>query len=673
MDSRYSSGGLLTIRPGRLLLILFTLGSVLFTATICAALPELHPGAIPGWWDYPLVPADHDLMELDDCRLTAQLPGNSSATYCNGNIYNPGDPTTDPVWARVYADDDPNPLAVAYWSTMGSGGFFLNKGPVTVRGGRHTLEMRVDEDDLVVESDESNNNWALQFIWTPYELTHGVSVARDAPPDRIGGWDAIPSGEINWYNCDGLRFESVGWWNAVLVRAHDTGDDYDCRLHNQSTGSLNGFGTNLGYSSRPAGWLDVVFVNRNVTGSHDWDVGVLNVNDGTSDYTAVWEWSTGFVYGNSSSTVWAANEYLQLYEFYVAPGDTGWTAVDVLADSPDQIFTVSFFDRSFSTGDLGDATDSESTLDGHARMFRHITQSGYYCLAVYREPLDGGGACSVGLQIGPALLDFSPDQRAGWHSPLVPRPVDDGLPGAVALPDTLYGNISSTFLNLAFANLSPASYLLTSPSIKVYVFVDDVQLTWLSFYRMFGWGDHTANDFLNRTVAGGRHTLTMRIDYPDEFPELDEGNNVYAEQYCWSPLAVPLGTTVTRPVPEYCFAGWADIGSGEPVHNNCDGLRMAEGDGWWKAMAVLSEVSTAELALSLYECLSGTKDGFADYLAHCYWTGNSSQFVWANFNLTASRSFDFGVDHLGHTAGEYVAEAVASTLVDVDPEGFYGP
>jgi len=662
------------ILTGRLILVSLIVG-LLASAGDGLALPNLRPLAPTVDWDYPLVPRDDDTASLLICHVSATLPGNSAATYYSLGLFNDDDPTPEGFIVHQYLDGT-HLIGFVYRGTSlpgNSGWYSVNNGPYTMDGGRHTLEMRIDTGEYVEESNELDNNYAHQYIWTPYELTHGITVIRDAPHDRTGGWSSLPGGDVPWYNVDGLRFESVGWWNAVVVRATDNADDYDCRLHEPSTGSENGFAANVGYSSRPAGFVDAVIVNRNQAGSQDWDVGVLNATGGESDYAAVWTWSAGFTYRDSITTSWTTDEYLKLYEFYLAPLDTGWVAVDVVADSPDQEFDFSWLDRDFSTGDMADASALAWTTGGEGRMYLHIEDSGYHGIMIYREPMDGGGACDVGLKIGPAMLDFVAYEPAGWHSPLVPLPTDSGTSGSVAMPDTLHGGELNTYPNLAFQNFSPVPYMEFTPSIKVYLHVDNTESTWFGFTRIEGWGDHYVNSPYPRRIAGGRHTLVMHIDYPDEFPELNEGNNGYSEQYCWSPLELPLGTTITRDAPDNNAAGIEHIPAGDPFWANCDGLRIPEGDGWWKAVALIPDGPTYGLALRLHDSLLGAKNGFAEFLAQSYWGLEYSEFVWVNFNLASNRPFDVGVQNPWLDGGEYTAEAVVSALVAEDPEGFYGP
>ena len=115
----------------------------------------------------------------------------------------------------------------------------------TVRGGRHVVAMALDDPDAFEELDENNNLYGEQWIWSPRNLTLGTPLTRAAPPDRIGGWDQITSGESHWFNCDGLRTPFFlpagqdGYWAAVAVMPGDT-SDADVRFHENSGGAKSG-------------------------------------------------------------------------------------------------------------------------------------------------------------------------------------------------------------------------------------------------------------------------------------------------------------------------------------------------------------------------------------------------------------------------------------------------
>ncbi len=183
-----------------------------------------------------------DANNLNVPAATA-LTGNALATWVNLAGVNAGEAVT-PVGFSTHVLVDgavvlspPAILPIEGGSTY----FGLNMGPVTVRGGRHTMGAFHDANELVNETDETDNSWAGQWVWSPSNLATNTLVARQAPPDRDGGWDDLPLGVTRIYNCDGLRFLSDGSFTAVsawplcddlrLRRAHpDTGGRYDGRL-----------------------------------------------------------------------------------------------------------------------------------------------------------------------------------------------------------------------------------------------------------------------------------------------------------------------------------------------------------------------------------------------------------------------------------------------------------
>ena len=65
--------------------------------------------------------------------------------------------------------------------------------------------------------------------------------------------------------------------------AVDPAVDYDCRQHAISAGAEDGFGASNTSSFRGAGLIDAVVVNRNNVAGN-WDAGVLNLDDATSQY-----------------------------------------------------------------------------------------------------------------------------------------------------------------------------------------------------------------------------------------------------------------------------------------------------------------------------------------------------------------------------------------------------
>ena len=617
-------------------------------------------------WDYPLVPRDATGGTYSETRVTPTLAGDGPNTYWNMRGQNAGESSTSVGFqARVYLDG-----AYMWWASWGpigaGGGFYgVDMGPFYVHGGRHTLTAKVDATDVISETDETNNWTGRQYIWTTNTLTPNSRLVRYGAPDRTAGW--AEADVASWFNCDGLSFTSSGWWNAVYVYATDLAEDFDCRLHVHSTGSEDGFASNVGYSSYGAGLLDAVFVNRNTQGSQTWDVGTLNVTGGSSTYAVEHVTSTTFGFGDSLTFTFDTDELLNLHEVYVATADTGDVSIVVDVPEGDSPVHVLLFDKDFTTGDPYDAVASTvAPAGGRGRIDTYLAPNGFYCVAVYRDPVDGTGTSSYTLEVQRTPPDFLPYFAAGWHAPLVPRPADDGTPSSVALPDTLHGNVASTYLNLAVRNESPTG----APSLHGRVYLDDVY--WVSL----GWGNFPggANSLFNwsqqLTVRGGRHTMVLKLDPLQEIEEIYEDNNEYGEQYLWSPLEIASGASVTRSHPPARTGGWTAVNSGEPLWFNCDGLRTPHAS-WWQAIAVIPQDADTDVDIRLHEPLSGTKTGFASYLAYSGWGPGHSDYVLVNFNLTGDSPYDAGVLSLAGSAG-YTAQSTPSLYNGV-AGGNYGP
>jgi hypothetical protein len=168
----------------------------------------------------------------------------------------------------------------------------------------------------------------------------------------------------------------------------------------------------------------------------------------------------------------------------------------------------------------------------------------------------------------------------------------------------------------------------------------------------------------------------MRLDPDNGVPEISDDNNVYGEQWIWSPLQVELDVPVTRSAPPPRSGGFTHVTSGEPFYFNCDGLRTpvfapSGAEGYWGAVAAMPGAAS-NVDLRLHSLSTGAKDGFAASLASSYWGPGRSEFVIVNFNETAFAAFDAGV--VGVTGSEsYTAEVVRSHHLGINPSGSYGP
>ena len=160
-------------------------------------------------------------------------------------------------------------------------------GPLTVRGGRHTLSYVADLDNTVDEVLETNNTYGRQFVWTPLQLSGDTPLTRAMPPDPQGGWSEIPNSVNKYYNCDGLRSPGFpdGFLHSVATAmTPGAGSDVDLDLFALSSGALNGFDTPRATSALGVGLTDMVYAADH-NGQPVYDIGVRRFSGANLPYT----------------------------------------------------------------------------------------------------------------------------------------------------------------------------------------------------------------------------------------------------------------------------------------------------------------------------------------------------------------------------------------------------
>jgi hypothetical protein len=637
-------------------------------------------------WTRPLVPREDATAMGTNVLEPVTLAGNTAQTYWNLNGLNDGESATGAFSSRVYVDDVY--VDARSWTNINAGGNYMvtNDGPLTIRGGRHTLSVFHDALEQVAETDETDNKWAHQWVWSPLSLTIGALTTRPAPPGYQAGWNEIVDGSAISYNCDGLSFASILFlnggasWDAVYLYATDNAVDYDCRMHTHTTGASSGFtGSNQGWSARSAGYLDAVIVNGLAAGVGTRDVGVLNDSGGSSDYRAMRLRAGALALDDSVTAPMAQYEMMLMRRFEVAAADTGWYTITVSVDAPAQPFQLQCYLPTFQTGTISNYDARAATTTGRLSLNRHLTAVGAHALLVYRDPINGTDARTFTIEMERTPPDFTPAAPSGWYAPFVPRPLRDGTTASAARPDTLHGNANATYFNYSRMNDSPVSWTWDGQHLmNANAIVDgSTNLGGVGISTLAANQIRTSNQTDPRTVAGGRHVTAMVLDLNNDITELDETNNVYGEQYCWSPLPLPFATPIVRPAPPDRTGGWSQISSGETRWYNCDGLRLAAGGAEsWRAVATMPG-TTDDIDLRLHSALWGTKGGFTTSLTNSAWGLGQSDIV-----LVCAHDFiglpamagtlDVGVTRVTDSLG-YTSEAVLATALTPGSSETWGP
>lgn len=218
----------------------------IYMTRLAPPLPNLNATVTPDGFSAPVVPRCTSDASANSALLTPTLPGDGAPTWVNwgvstggsslqaawtGNIQLDGVPVSNLSVQMQAVEGEPGPAA----SATSGGGFVraVNVGPVNIRGGRHTLTSVADATGQVPESNENDNSWSGQWVWSPLVMPRNWGMRREAPPDA--GHLALP-------NCDGFQFtrHPVTAWVASLAPMNG-GDDYNMNVYDDYTGSQAGF------------------------------------------------------------------------------------------------------------------------------------------------------------------------------------------------------------------------------------------------------------------------------------------------------------------------------------------------------------------------------------------------------------------------------------------------
>ena len=199
----------------------------------------------------------------------------------------------------------------------------LDTTPGTVVGGRHTLAYLIDPYEDLVELDETNNTYGLQYVWMPKTIPLNTPGFRYEPQPYYMGWEYVTGVTELWYNCDGTRTPlfspetNIGYYGCVAIIPEDLAD-VDLQLHFPSTGLTTGFTIPLVSSSWPPGHSDFVLMNFNSNPNRQFDAGIVAMGSNGEEIKIV---STESVYSGQDPAGSVGNHWLmrddivKLYEF----------------------------------------------------------------------------------------------------------------------------------------------------------------------------------------------------------------------------------------------------------------------------------------------------------------------------------------------------------------------
>ena len=642
--------------------------------------PPVQPNLAfaPGdaFWAHSLVPRPTADASILSAPNPAALSGDD-CSYWNARYGNYGTATfpqpsslffyVDQTWWDVQAFNDPGSFY----------GYVLNRWGFCATGGRHTLWNLIDGWNEVGESNEYDNWWGHQWVFTPTSLSADVPVLRSAPPEKYAGHSAIVDGSIVYQNRDGVRVSGASYWTAVVMHSDDPVADYDLELFYPSANADSGFESPLAGSYRMAGESEAVVLNHNWVGwGTTYDVGVVNYNSAYGDYSIQQISNEWLPFDAVTNGDLATGQVLRLWETYLDPATQGSNVtLRVRKSSGPGLAQLrfSFMDSSWNVGaTYNGPTGFTDPSTGFGYLELNIPSTGYYGVVIQRDVVDSAIAETIEVSIVPSPPDFQPGWEAMWWSPLVPRAANDGTTTTVLAPTLLPGDQSSTYFNINTGNWGYGS----AASVRSDIDFDGTWSWYLSYFGFPAFANWPFNWDAAWYIPAGRHSLALRTDGPNEWSENIESNNHWGEQWIWDPQQLAYNTPALRAVPPDPFGGWTNITSGEPLYLNVDAVRspspnIVGNDGYWTIVAAMPGASS-DVDLQMHNQAVSAKDGLNSFLAGSYWIAGESDFVIRNYNLPGPSVYDVGVSRFSNNEN-YSIEADRSVYLPANPGYAYGP
>ena len=646
-------------------------------------LPNLAFTPRAGWWA-PLVPRGSDNATENEVPAPVLLPGDEEQTWLNVSCQNDAAVSCDPPTLTIHSDGILLET-INYLFGIAPHGYFgrLNLGPSVFTGGRHTLRVTADPDDVISELNEDDNVLAVQYAWAPQALSYETPVVREAPPSSMADLDLLPGAAVE--NCDGVRITKginllvprYDWMVVWNQRLASMGLSYFMKLYEATDDPEDGFMSVLG-GTQWGGGLEALIINMRQVTPTSFDVGIYNYSDTPESYEIglTSEGATDLIFGGEIATPFTGDR-VRIVEFHSSISNLGPATLTLATDpsltslSP---LHIGWLAPANEIANLADLNDMEFTdAKGLAKINFTISQIGYHAAVIYQD--DATAPLTFTLGLWGAMPDLEPYRPPGWGAALVPRSAADATEGSCALPDTLYGEIAATWLNVTLINSGNA----VADTVGFVPLVDgDTEMSLWNPVAFLAPNETWSKINLTKliasepfTVPGGRHTLTSKVDWREDLAESVERNNWTGAQYCWSPAVIPAGP-MTRDAPPDRTGGHADCDPGQTLYNNCDGLRLGPPNGSpWRGFAVMPPALTVDIDVALYEPLIGTQEGFGpNPLAQSSWPAGAIDFVLINDNVAPETPYDVGVVRNDETIySSYNLEAVTAVHVGGFPVG----
>ena len=393
--------------PRRVRLIAPILGVLLAplaAAPARALLPQITVDK-PPTWETAFVPRTN--ADADTASALAPSPQLSptAPAYLNWAVSH--NAAVSGYWAdRLLVDGEPIETLPRYNAAFASRWWYsLNRGPLFLRGGRHTI---TGQCDIFMQIDESvgargDNERREQYLWTPEPLA-SVVTRNAAPPAEAPEW-LLPS-------CDAFAAApgaGVPW--AVALKPF--GGDDDLVVYDDYLDSRNGLTVERGASRRAGDALELVVGGADAP-SALYPAALRATGQPGAPYHLHFVDAAGRVDGDGDAS-WpteslTSNEWVRVYQVTLQAGVASpMSAWRLVGDSP-LAFAV------FPASGGAARTLAEAVAVSHPSTYTPglavasftPAETGAYAIAVYKEANAGAAETRYRFAVGSQTLDAPP-------------------------------------------------------------------------------------------------------------------------------------------------------------------------------------------------------------------------------------------------------------------------
>jgi hypothetical protein len=631
----------------------------------------------PSGWAAPLV-ARSTTVGAPPAPVSQPNYVSGSQVYFNWAGRNGGTGPSGNVKDYIYLDGTQVYTGGIYYVAPTVGFQHRDKGPVnTGTYGRHTVWVKLDGENAAAETNEENNFYAKQFVFSPFNLDYGdIGQIATALPNPTSGQEYLPSGTPFYSNCMGFDIETCFFYpDMVWMAPKDADNRLVARMHTRDVGQT-GFAAPLVESTSTADTPAAVIQVPSETMMMSYCVGLAKGQPAgpISDvgYRYCREIAQAFAMPDTVPASITGDDCLDFYYAYNNLNEEAWFTIKLVNHNTAQL-KLRLFEPGFAMGGLADADVTVHVAQGDTSYYSILLPPSEMAIAVVSRDFRLTGTSLYTIYAYNAKPDPATSTPDGWFANTVPQigTPYDAASEDIPAPAALTGGSATTGIYWSLKNESPEAGVPIG--LRHEVAVDGSYLFGGVFVEPLLPGQEVkAVHGSLANVRGGRHTLSHRLNTNNAIEEDNWGNNRHGRQWVWSSQSLAANTVFALPSPSNPFGGLTLVTEGT-VALNCDGYRPTTPINPVNPTIVAAYATSAVHDVDLGVFTGSTvQEGFTTDLIMSQWSGPGCDFVLRGVAVHGTTTYNLGVIRAGGpSSGDYTLATQWSTDVWENPIDYY--